>query len=345
MSNIEKTELQKKIILITSGDPSSIAPEITIKALQSSKINKNIFPVIVTDPQLIQNYNDIIIDNWKINEIKDQSNFTDYKVNYFNIISIPINNIVRLGKPSIVNCEFIKSSILKCMELESKTSVSAIVTNPINKKIMYKSGFKYAGHTEFLASHSKINTQPVMMLVAQDLKTVPLTIHVPISEVSGLISKELIIKTVKIVAKDLTEYFGINKPKIFITGLNPHAGENGEIGSEEQNIIIPAIRKIKNSNDFEIQGPFSADTLFSSEARKTYDVVICMYHDQALIPIKTIDFNNGVNVTLGLDFIRTSPDHGTGFDIAGKNNASPDSLIAAINLAYSMSVNKDRSSK
>jgi 4-hydroxythreonine-4-phosphate dehydrogenase len=342
MSNIEKNELQKKIILITSGDPSSIAPEITIKALQSSKINKNIFPVIVTDPQLIQNYNDIIIDNWKINEIKDQSNFTDYKVNYFNIISIPINDIVRLGKPSIVNCEFIKSSILKCIELESKTSVSAIVTNPINKKIMYKSGFKYAGHTEFLASHSKINTQPVMMLVAQDLKTVPLTIHVPISEVSGLISKELIIKTVKIVAKDLTEYFGINKPKIFITGLNPHAGENGEIGSEEQNIIIPAIRKIKNSNDFEIQGPFSADTLFSSEARKTYDVVICMYHDQALIPIKTIDFNNGVNVTLGLDFIRTSPDHGTGFDIAGKNNASPDSLIAAINLAYSMSVNKDR---
>lgn len=345
MSNIEKIELQKKVILITSGDPSSIAPEITIKALQSSKINKNIFPVIVTDPQLIQNYNDIIIDNWKINEIKDQSNFTDYKVNYFNIISIPINDIVRLGKPSIVNCEFIKSSILKCIELESKTSVSAIVTNPINKKIMYKSGFKYAGHTEFLASHSKINTQPVMMLVAQDLKTVPLTIHVPISEVSGLISKELIIKTVKIVAKDLTEYFGINKPKIFITGLNPHAGENGEIGSEEQNIIIPAIRKIKNSNDFEIQGPFSADTLFSSEARKTYDVVICMYHDQALIPIKTIDFNNGVNVTLGLDFIRTSPDHGTGFDIAGKNNASPDSLIAAINLAYSMSVNKDRSSK
>jgi len=345
MSNIEKNELQKKIILITSGDPSSIAPEITIKALQSSKINKNIFPVIVTDPQLIQNYNDINKYNWKINEIKDQSNFTDYKVNYFNIISIPINDIVRLGKPSIVNCEFIKSSILKCIELESKTSVSAIVTNPINKKIMYKSGFKYAGHTEFLASHSKINTQPVMMLVAQDLKTVPLTIHVPISEVSGLISKELIIKTVKIVAKDLTEYFGINKPKIFITGLNPHAGENGEIGSEEQNIIIPAIRKIKNSNDFEIQGPFSADTLFSSEARKTYDVVICMYHDQALIPIKTIDFNNGVNVTLGLDFIRTSPDHGTGFDIAGKNNASPDSLIAAINLAYSMSVNKDRSSK
>jgi len=345
MSNIEKTELQKKIILITSGDPSSIAPEITIKALQSSKINKNIFPVIVTDPQLIQNYNDIIKYNWKINEIKDQSNFTDYKVNYFNIISIQINDIVRLGKPSIVNCEFIKSSILKCIELESKTSVSAIVTNPINKKIMYKSGFKYAGHTEFLASYSKINTQPVMMLVAQDLKTVPLTIHIPISEVSGLISKELIIKTVKIVAKDLTEYFGINKPKIFITGLNPHAGENGEIGSEEQNIIIPAIRKIKNSNDFEIQGPFSADTLFSSEARKTYDVVICMYHDQALIPIKTIDFNNGVNVTLGLDFIRTSPDHGTGFNIAGKNKASPDSLIAAINLAYSMSVNKDRSSK
>ena len=156
-----------------------------------------------------------------------------------------------------------------------------------------------------------------------------------------MITEELIITTIKITAKYLTSYFGVKKPKIILTGLNPHSGENGDIGSEEQDIIIPAIKKIQKNNDFLLDGPFSADTVFSYEARQNYDVAICMYHDQALIPIKTLDFYNGVNVTLGLDFIRTSPDHGTGFDIAGKNIANPESLISAINLAYLMSVNKD----
>ena len=333
--------LQKKIILISSGDPSSIAPEITIKALQSKKIHEKILPIIVTDPKLIYNYSDIFDDHLKVNEIQDQTNFTDYKNNYFNVIPVQTNEIVRVGDPSIANCSFIKQSIIKCIQLENKTAASAIVTNPINKNIMYKSGFKYSGHTEFLASFSKENIQPVMMLVGQNLKTIPLTIHVPLSQVSSLITEELIITTIKITAKYLTSYFGIKKPKIILTGLNPHSGENGDIGSEEQDIIIPAIKKIQKNNDFLLDGPFSADTVFSYEARQNYDVAICMYHDQALIPIKTLDFYNGVNVTLGLDFIRTSPDHGTGFDIAGKNIANPESLISAINLAYLMSVNKD----
>ena len=334
-------DLQKKIILISSGDPSSIAPEITIKALQSKKIHEKILPIIVTDPKLIYNYSDIFDDHLKVNEIQDQINFTDYKTNYFNVIPVQTNEIVRLGKPSIANCSFIKQSIIKCIQLENKTTASAIVTNPINKNIMYKSGFKYSGHTEFLASFSKENIQPVMMLVGKNLKTIPLTIHVPLSQVSSLITEELIITTIKITAKYLTSYFGIKKPKIILTGLNPHSGENGDIGSEEQEIIIPAIKKIQKNNDFSLDGPFSADTVFSYEARQNYDVAICMYHDQALIPIKTLDFYNGVNVTLGLDFIRTSPDHGTGFDIAGKNIANPESLICAINLAHLMSVNKD----
>ena len=333
--------IQKKIILISSGDPSSIAPEITIKALQSKKIHENIFPIIVTDPKLIYNYSEIIDDNWKVNEIHDQENYTDYKTNSFNVIPIKTNKTVKLGEPSIENCSFIKKSITKCIELENTTSASAIVTNPINKNIMYKSGFKYRGHTEFLASFSKNNIQPVMMLVGKNLKTIPLTIHVPLSQVSSLISEELIITTVKITAKYLSFYFGIKKPKIILTGLNPHSGENGDIGFEEQKIIIPAIQKIQKNNNFLIKGPFAADTAFSYEARQNYDVAICMYHDQALIPIKTLDFYNGVNVTLGLDFIRTSPDHGTGFDIAGKNIANPESLISAINLAYLMSVNKN----
>ena len=333
--------LQKKIILISSGDPSSIAPEITIKALQSKKIHEKILPIIVTDPKLIYNYSNIFDHHLKINEIHDQINFTDYKTNCFNVIPVKTNDIVRVGEPSIANCSFIKKSIIKCIELENKTTASAIVTNPINKNIMYKSGFKYSGHTEFLASFSKENIQPVMMLVGQNLKTIPLTIHVPLSQVSSLITEELIITTIKITAKYLTSYFGVKKPKIILTGLNPHSGENGDIGSEEQDIIIPAIKKIQKNNDFLLDGPFSADTVFSYEARQNYDVAICMYHDQALIPIKTLDFYNGVNVTLGLDFIRTSPDHGTGFDIAGKNIANPESLISAINLAYLMSVNKD----
>ena len=341
MSNKDRIISKKKIVLISAGDPSSIASELTIKALQSGKIIDDILPIIVTDSSLIENHKNIVEDNWKINEIKDEKNFLDYKKNNFNIIPMKIENKVKLGNPSVKNCEFIKSSIIKCIELENRTIASAIVTNPINKNIMYQAGFKYAGHTEFLATFSKINIQPVMMLVSEYLKTIPLTIHVPIKDVPNLITRELIVSTVKITSNYLKKYFGINKPRIVITGLNPHSGENGEIGLEEQKIIIPCINDIKNNSSILLNGPLSADTIFSYQQRQTYDVAICMYHDQALIPIKTLDFNNAVNVTLGLDFIRTSPDHGTGFDIAGKDKANPGSLISAINLAYLMSVNKD----
>ena len=180
-----------------------------------------------------------------------------------------------------------------------------------------------------------------MMLVAKDLRTIPLTIHVPFKEVPKLISKELIILTINIAKEYLISYFGVSKPRIIVTGLNPHAGEGGDIGTEEEKIILPAIKEALNNETICLSGPISADTAFSFHKRKDYDVAICMYHDQALIPIKTLDFFNGVNVTLGLDFIRTSPDHGTGFDIAGKDKANSQSLISAINLAYLMSVNKD----
>ena len=218
---------------------------------------------------------------------------------------------------------------------------SAIVTNPIHKKTMYDSGFNYSGHTDFLASLSVKKKQPVMMLVGENLKTIPLTIHVPLKKVSKLITQELIIFTINIAKEYLISYFDIAKPRIIVTGLNPHAGEDGDIGIEEKNIIMPAINKAIDNRTFYLSGPVSADSAFSYNKRKEYDLAICMYHDQALIPIKTLDFFNGVNVTLGLDFIRTSPDHGTGFDIAGKNKASPQSLISAINLGYLMSINKD----
>ena len=179
-----------------------------------------------------------------------------------------------------------------------------------------------------------------MMLVTNELKTLPLTIHVPLKKVTQLITKELIITKVKIAVDDLKILYAINNPSIIVTGLNPHAGENGDLGDEEIRVIKPAIDELKKLTDISITGPISADIAFSTERRRLFDLAVCMYHDQALIPIKTLDFHNGVNVTLGLDFIRTSPDHGTAFDIAGKNLANPESLISAINLAYRMSINK-----
>ncbi len=217
---------------------------------------------------------------------------------------------------------------------------SGVVTNPINKYIMQKSGFNYEGHTDFLATLSKKKKIPVMMLVTSELKTLPLTIHVPLEKVSKLLTKELISTKIKIAVEDLKRFFNIKNPRIIVTGLNPHAGENGNLGDEEIKIIKPALDNLKKQKNISLIGPISADTAFSSNKRRQYDLAVCMYHDQALIPIKTLDFFNGVNVTLGLDFIRTSPDHGTAFDIAGKNLANPKSLICAINLAYEMSINK-----
>ena len=330
----------KEVILITAGDPASISTEITIKAIESHRIIKNINLVAITDTKLVEEYKKLLKSNIKINEIKDKIKFSDYKENCFNIIPIKLNNVVEYGKPDIGNFSFTKFSIIKTIEIHNNSVASAIVTNPINKYIMYKSGFDFEGHTDFLGSMSIKKKNPVMMLVTNGLKTLPLTIHVPLKKVTELITKELINTKIKIAVDDLRTFFDIKKPSIIVTGLNPHAGENGDLGDEEIRIIKPAIDELKKLNNLSITGPISADIAFSPSKRCHYDLAVCMYHDQALIPIKTLDFYNGVNVTLGLDFIRTSPDHGTAFDIAGKNLANPESLISAINLAYEMSTNK-----
>ncbi len=331
----------KEVILITAGDPASISTEITIKAKESHRISKNINLVAITDPKLVEECKKIINSSIKINEIKDKIKFSDYKENCFNIIPIKLNNGVEYGKPNIENFSFTKFSIIKTVEILNNSVASAIVTNPINKYIMYKSGFDFEGHTDFLGSLSIKKKNPVMMLATNGLKTLPLTIHVPLKKVTELITKELIITKINIAVDDLKNFFNIKKPSIVVTGLNPHAGENGDLGDEEIRIIKPAINELKKLNNISVTGPISADNAFSLSKRCQYDLAVCMYHDQALIPIKTLDFNNGVNVTLGLDFIRTSPDHGTAFDIAGKNLANPESLISAINLAYEMSTNKN----
>ncbi len=330
-----------KVILISAGDPNSISTEITIKAIQHSKMNKNVKPVVVSNSKIIEDCKKIIGSKIQLNEIKDKVNFSDFKENFLNILSIKLPDDNTFGNRNTKYASFIKDSIITCVRTEMNSVASAIVTNPISKNMMHRSGFNFQGHTDFLASLSKYKKHPVMMLVIKDLRTIPLTVHVPLKNVPELISKNLLELTISIAKESLVSLFNISKPRIIITGLNPHAGENGDIGDEEKKIIIPAINESKKKQNCFLEGPISADTAFSSEKRKIYDVAICMYHDQALIPIKTLDFFNGVNVTLGLDFIRTSPDHGTGFDIAGKNIANPDSLIAAINLAYEMSMNKN----
>ena len=331
----------KKVILISAGDPSSIATEITMKTIMSSKVHSDVMPIVITDPQIIIDYFKLNKVNYGINEIRDKQSFMDFKKNRINIIPIKVLEKVLTGNPNIKNASFVKESILKCVNIQLTSIASAIVTNPINKKVMYDSGFNYSGHTEFLASLSIKNKLPVMMLVGKNLKTIPLTIHVPLKKVSKLLTKKLIISAIKIARDSLISYFGFSEPRIIVTGLNPHAGEDGDIGTEEKIIIIPAIKEVLDNTKYHLSGPISADTAFSYDNRKKYDLAICMYHDQALIPIKTLDFHNGVNVTLGLDFIRTSPDHGTGFDIVGQDKANPESLISAINLAYKMSINKE----
>jgi 4-hydroxythreonine-4-phosphate dehydrogenase len=213
---------------------------------------------------------------------------------------------------------------------------AAVTTNPIAKKSLYDSGFGFPGHTEFLAHLAQAATGearlPVMMLAGPELRTVPVTIHVPLAKVPGLLSTDLIVATARVVAADLTLRFGIARPRLAIAGLNPHAGEDGAMGEEDRSVIAPAVA-ILAAEGIAAFGPLPADTMFHPQARATYDAALCMYHDQALIPAKTLAFDKAVNVTLGLPFVRTSPDHGTAFDIAGTGKARADSLIAALKLA------------
>jgi 4-hydroxythreonine-4-phosphate dehydrogenase len=210
------------------------------------------------------------------------------------------------------------------------------VTNPVAKNVLYKSGFAEPGHTEFLArlaaEATGIPAQPVMMLWSPELAVVPVTIHLPLAEVPGRLDRDLIVTTGRIVDRDLRARFGMARPRLAVAGLNPHAGEDGALGGEDIAIVKPAVDLLR-AEGIDARGPLPADTMFHADARASYDAALAMYHDQALIPIKTLAFDHAVNVTLGLPFVRTSPDHGTAFDIAGTGRADPSSLIAAIRLA------------
>ncbi|MEM6603738.1 MAG: 4-hydroxythreonine-4-phosphate dehydrogenase PdxA [Pseudomonadota bacterium] len=316
-----------KTICITCGEPAGIGPEIIEKALAQYQGNARF--IILGDKTHFNNSFLKIIDH-EVSSLADADYVSDKK---FIFCHIPFSGTVQLSHPS---ADYAKD-ILNIIEIATiyccdDPKHRAMVTAPVQKENLAQYDPEFRGHTDFIAEHiHKIYGtyfQPVMMLSAPDLKVVPLSVHIPIQKVPEYVTQQNIIKSVQIIANDLKQKYKMNDPHIAIAGLNPHAGDGGIIGDEDQNIIKPAIEILKK--DYHVTGPYAADTMFHPEARKSYDLALCMYHDQALIPIKTIAFDIGINVTLGLPIIRTSPDHGTALNIAGENRANPSSMLAAI---------------
>ena len=316
-------------IVITSGDPSGIGPEVVQKSWTSLKRDKDSNFFWVGDPLHLPN-NGI---PWQ--PIKHPEEASEVFSEAVPVLVHKFSNPLKVGQPQPENASDIISVIKKAVNLVVNGKAKALCTSPINKDVL-KSGahFPYPGHTEFLAHLDNIDT-PVMMLACSKLKVVPATIHIPLKEVPCSLSVAGLSEIIKITNEAMKEKFNISEPVIAVSGLNPHAGENGQLGREEKEILIPAIRNLQGSVN--IIGPLSADAMFHPSARAKYDVAITMYHDQALIPLKTIGFEEGVNITLGLSFVRTSPDHGTAFDLAGQNIADETSTINAIKMAVSLS--------
>jgi 4-hydroxythreonine-4-phosphate dehydrogenase len=249
------------------------------------------------------------------------------------------------GRPDRSSAPAAVASIRRAVADVMSGQAAAVVTSPVAKNVLYNSGFAEPGHTEFLAALVREATgkqlRPVMMLWSPELAVVPVTIHLPLREIFRHLSTELVLETGRIVARDLAVRFRVARPRLAIAGLNPHAGESGTLGEEDRDIVAPAVARLV-AEGIDARGPLPADTMFSEQVRASYDVALCMYHDQALIPIKTLAFDHAVNVTLGLPFVRTSPDHGTAFDIAGTGGADPTSLVAALRLAARLATAESR---
>ena len=323
-------------LALTLGDPAGIGPDITLLAFQA-RLAERIPPfVLLGDPEVLAARAHILGLAVAIEAIGEPAVATRLFAKALPVLPIAVPGDVVPGRPDPAAAPAIQQSIERALALVREGAASAIVTNPISKAVLYRAGFPFPGHTEFLARLAgREASDAVMMLVAGDLKVVPVTIHIPLKEVINALTQSLIIKTLATTARDLTRYFGVARPRIAVTGLNPHAGEDGGMGREEIDIIIPAIAAAR-AQGLDVTGPYPADTLFHAEARATYDAAVAMYHDQALIPFKTLAFDTGVNTTLGLPFVRTSPDHGTAFALAGTGKASPRSLIEALRLADAM---------
>jgi 4-hydroxythreonine-4-phosphate dehydrogenase len=319
---------------LTQGDPSGIGPEIALKAWREMRDRDAPF-FVLGDPAHFERVSHALGLDVPV-RITSAEDAERAFAEALPIVPLQARVIGAPGRPSASDAAATIEAIERAVTMVAEGSASAVVTNPIAKEVLYDAGFRHPGHTEFLGElalrHFGQAVHPVMMLWSPQLAVVPATIHIPLAQVPSRLTRELLVETAQIVVKDMRQRFGIAAPRLVFCGLNPHAGEGGSIGREEIETIAPAIAELRRDG-LNVSGPFPADTLFHAAARTRYDVVIAMYHDQALIPIKTLAFDSAVNVTLGLPFVRTSPDHGTAFDIAGSGRANPASLIAAINFA------------
>jgi 4-hydroxythreonine-4-phosphate dehydrogenase len=326
-------------LALTLGDPAGIGPDVTLLAY-AARSHEEIPPFVLIGGEtvLAERAETLGLDT-PIAKVSSPADAVDVFPDALPVLPLGDMGPVMAGLPNAAATGIVTRSIETAVALVQAGKARAVVTNPIYKSNLYQAGFKFPGHTEYLAAIASGEgppLQPVMMLVAGPFKVVPTTIHIPLKDVERTLTKDLLLETIKITDRDLRRFFGYDRPRLAISGLNPHAGEDGGLGREEIEIIAPAIEAARASG-IEATGPYPADTLFHEAARERYDAAICMYHDQALVPFKTLAFEEGVNVTLGLPFIRTSPDHGTAFDIAGTGRASPRSLIEALRLASAMS--------
>jgi len=325
----------RRPLALTLGEPAGIGPDITLAAW-NERAELGLPPFyLLADP-------DFVAERTRLLELKvplrvvDAEDAADAFANALPVVAIEEKVTATPGRPDRSSAPAAIASIRQAVADVLAGRAHALVTNPVAKAVLYRTGFAEPGHTEFLAKLAQEHTgrtwHPVMMLWSDELAVVPVTIHLPLREVPGKLTRELIVETGRIVARDLSDRFGIARPRLAVAGLNPHAGEEGALGEEDLAIVAPAVEQLR-AQGIDARGPLPADTMFHAAARRTYDAVLAMYHDQALIPIKTLAFDHAVNVTLGLPFVRTSPDHGTAFDIAGTGRASPASLIAALRLA------------
>jgi 4-hydroxythreonine-4-phosphate dehydrogenase len=327
-------------LALTMGEPAGIGAEITLKAWAGRAAGPLPPFFVIDDPDRLRreaHVQDLAV---PIGEIGAPGDAIDLFGDALPVLPNPMAQPVMPGVPDPANSEAVTGAIQRAVGFAIAGTAAGVVTNPIHKKVLADAGFPHPGHTEFLAELTGAST-PVMMLACAELRVVPLTVHIPLRDVATALSTEMIVAKGRITARGLVEDFAIPRPRIAVAGFNPHSGEGGLLGSEETDIIAPAV-EILQADGIAAEGPLPADSLFHAAARAGYDAVLCMYHDQALIPLKTIDFDGGVNVTLGLTIVRTSPDHGTAFDIAGQGRANPESLCQALRLAAEIARNRSQ---
>ena len=327
------------MLALTQGDPSGIGPELAVRAWAQAQRDLTIPPFfLIADPKHMQRVVDALGLHVPIRSTSPREARATFAA-ALPILPLAAGVVGRPGHPDTGDAAATIESIERAVAAVRHGEATAVVTNPIAKHVLTATGFAFPGHTEFLGALSAVEgvaPRAVMMLWSDELAVVPVTIHEPLASVPENLTRELITETGLIVARDLAHRFGLPTPRLVLSGLNPHAGENGTIGREEIDTIAPAVAELVTLG-IDARGPLPADTMFHAAARATYDAALCMTHDQALIPIKTLAFDTAVNVTLGLPFVRTSPDHGTAFDIAGKGLANPLSLLAALRLAARLS--------